>query len=83
MPWTWSEQVPELVKIPGIVVDASGINAKTTRMEDCDNHGASFSDNIYELQGDGHKLVTMVYAKNSATCVQHVSNMQKTLVHMH
>ena len=67
-----SEQVPKLVKIPGILVAASGINAKTTRMEDCD--GASFTDNLYEPQGDGHKLVTMVYAENSVTCVQHAED---------
>ena len=65
-----SEQVPKLVKIPGIVVSASCINAKTPRMEGCDDHGASFSDNLYESQGEGHKLVTRT--------VRHVSNMQKT-----
>ena len=43
-----SEQVSKLVKIPDIVVAASDIKAKATRMEGFDDPGVFFSDNLSE-----------------------------------
>ena len=39
-----------------------------------DDSGVFFSDNFSESQGDDHKLVTMRYAGDIGTCVQHVED---------
>ena len=69
-----SEQVSKLVKITDIVVAASDIKDKATRMEGFDDSGVFFSDNFSESQRDGHRLVTMRYAGDIGTCVQHVED---------